>query len=36
MRPRAASEVLPLGKFTGDVEALKGYGSGIEATIKAV
>lgn len=35
-RPRAASEVLPLGRFTGGVEALKGFGSGIEAAITAV
>jgi hypothetical protein len=32
-RPRAASPVVPLGKFTGSVEALKSLGSGIEAEI---
>jgi hypothetical protein len=32
-RPRAASAVVPLGKFTGSVEALKSFGSSIEAEI---
>jgi hypothetical protein len=34
-RPRAASAVQPLGRFTGSVEALKSFGSGIEAEIAA-
>jgi hypothetical protein len=32
-RPRAAFAVLPVGKFTGGVEALKGFGSSIEVEI---
>ena len=32
-RPRAASAVVPLGKFTGGVDALKGFGSSIEAEL---
>jgi hypothetical protein len=32
-RPRAASAVAPLGKFTGSVNALKTFGSSIEAEI---
>ena len=32
-RPRAASPVVPLGRFTGSVDALKGFGSSIEAEI---
>ena len=32
-RPRAASAAVPLGKFTGSVEALKSFGPGIEAEI---
>jgi len=35
-RPRAASPVLPLGRFTCSVEALKGFGASIEAQISAV
>ena len=34
-RPRAASAVVPLGKFTGSVEVLKSLGSAIEAEIGA-
>jgi hypothetical protein len=32
-RPRAASEVVPLGRFAGNVDALKSFGSSIEAEI---
>jgi len=32
-RPRAASAIVPLGKFTGSVEALKSFGSSIQAEI---
>ena len=32
-RPRAASAVAPLGKFTGGVEAFRGFGSAIEVQI---
>lgn len=32
-RPRAASSVQPLGRFTGGVEALKSLGASIEAQI---
>ena len=32
-RPRAASAVVPLGKFVGSVEALKSFGSSIEVEI---
>jgi hypothetical protein len=32
-RPRAASAVVPLGKFIAQVEALKSFGSSIEAEI---
>jgi hypothetical protein len=32
-RPRAASAAVPLGKFTGSVEALKRFGPGIQAEI---
>ena len=32
-RPRAASAVVPLGKFSGSVEALKSFGSGVEVEI---
>jgi len=32
-RPRAASAVVPLGKFTGGVDALRSFGSSIEAEI---
>jgi hypothetical protein len=34
-RPRAASAVAPLGRFTGSVEALKSFGSSVEALIRA-
>ena len=34
-RPRAASAVAPLGKFTGAVEAFGGFGSAIEVQIEA-
>ena len=34
-RPRAASAVQPLGRFTGSVEALKTFGSSIEVQIEA-
>jgi hypothetical protein len=34
-RPRAASAVAPLGRFSSSVEALKSFGSGIEAEIEA-
>ena len=34
-RPRAASAVAPLGRFRGSVEALKSFGSSIEAEIAA-
>ncbi len=33
-RPRAASPVLPLGRFSGGVEALKSFGSSIQAELK--
>ena len=32
-RPRAASAVVPLGKFTGGVDALRSFGSSIEAKL---
>jgi hypothetical protein len=32
-RPRAASAVVPLGKFSGSVEALKSLGSNVEAEL---
>lgn len=32
-RPRAASPVVPLGKVTAGLEALKGLGSGVEAEL---
>ena len=32
-RPRAASPVVPLGKFTGNVNALKNFGSSIEVEL---
>lgn len=32
-RPRAASSVVPLGNFTGGVDALKGFGSSIEVEL---
>ncbi|UCF99948.1 MAG: hypothetical protein JSV89_10525 [Spirochaetaceae bacterium] len=32
-RPRAASPVVPLGKFIGGVEALKSFGSSIEVEL---
>jgi hypothetical protein len=32
-RPRAASAVAPLGKFTGSVDALKSFGPGIQSEI---
>jgi hypothetical protein len=32
-RPRAASAVVPLGKFSGSVETLETFGSSIEAEI---
>ncbi len=32
-QPRAASAVVPLGKFTGSVVALKSFGSSIEAEL---
>jgi len=35
-RPRAASPVLPLGRFSVGVEALKGFGSSIEAEVGAI
>jgi len=34
-RPRAASAVAPLGSFEGSVDALKSFGSSIEAEIQA-
>ena len=34
-RPRAASAVQPLGRFTVSVEALKSFGSSIEAQIQS-
>ena len=33
-RPRAASAVAPLGRFSGSVEALKSFGSSIEVQIE--
>ncbi len=33
-RPRAASPVVPLGRITGETEALKAFGSSIRAEIK--
>jgi hypothetical protein len=32
-RPRAASAVVPLGKFTGGIDALKRFGSSLEAEL---
>jgi hypothetical protein len=32
-RPRAASPVLPLGRFSGSVDGLKGFGASIEAQL---
>jgi hypothetical protein len=32
-RPRAASDVVPLGKFSGSVEALRSLGGSVEAEI---
>jgi hypothetical protein len=32
-RPRAASAVVPLGKFTGSVDALTSFGSSVEAEL---
>jgi len=32
-RPRAASAVVPLGKFTGGIDALQGFGSSLEAEL---
>jgi hypothetical protein len=34
-RPRAASAVAPLGRFSGTLDALKSFGSSIEAEIAA-
>jgi hypothetical protein len=34
-RPRAASAVQPVGRFGGSVDALKSFGSSIEAEIEA-
>jgi hypothetical protein len=36
VRPRAASAVAPLGRFSGNADALKSFGSSIEAEIVAV